>query len=69
MESLLNYIQRKIFYNGSRKSGVPVSGLRMKITSEKINRCFINTKEFDTSKKYKILTTNYLLMEEIKWIF
>ena len=60
MESLLNYIHERSFYNGSRKSGVPLSGLRMKITSEKINRCFINTKVFDTAKKYKVLTTNYL---------
>ncbi|RPG80178.1 MAG: hypothetical protein CBC95_002835, partial [Crocinitomicaceae bacterium TMED135] len=50
----------KSFYNGSRKSGVPVSGIMMKISSEKINRCFINTKVFDSAKKYKVLTTNYL---------
>ena len=60
MDSLLNYIKIKSLYNGSRKSGVPLSGIRMKISGEKINRCFINTKIFDASKKYKVLTTNYL---------
>tara|TARA_B100001094_G_scaffold329223_1_gene391492 strand:- start:986 stop:1774 length:789 start_codon:yes stop_codon:yes gene_type:complete len=60
MERLLNYIHEKSFYNGSRKSGVPLSGLRMKISSEKINRCFINTKAYDSAKIYKVLTTNYL---------
>ena len=60
MMRLINYIHEKSFYNGSRKSGVPVSGIMMKISSEKINRCFINTKVFDSAKKYKVLTTNYL---------
>ena len=60
MKSLLNYIHEKSFYDGSRKSGVPLSGLRMKISSEKIKRCFINTRVFDPAKKYKVLTTNYL---------
>ena len=60
MKRLLNYIHEKSFYNVSRKSGVPQSGLRMKISSEKINRCFVNTKVYDSNKKYKVLTTNYL---------
>ena len=60
MKRLLNYIHEKSFYNMSRKSGVPQSGLRMKISSEKINRCFVNTKVYDSNKKYKVLTTNYL---------
>ena len=60
IKSLLNYIHEKSFYDGSRKSGVPLSGLRMKISSEKIKRCFINTRVFNPAKKYKVLTTNYL---------
>ena len=60
MNQLLNYIKERSFYNGSRKSGVPLSGLRMKISGENINRCFINTKVFNPSRKYKVLTSNYL---------
>ena len=60
MEKLLEYIKQRSFYNSSRKSGVPLSGIRMKISGDKISRCFINVKEFNSNNKYKILTTNYL---------
>lgn len=60
MLKLLNYIQEKSLSSHQRKSGVPLSGMRIKLTGDKINRCFINTKEFNPGNKYKILTTNYL---------
>ena len=60
MIMLLDYIKERSLYNSSRKSGVPVSGIRLKISGNKINRCFINTKEFNSNNKYRILTTDYL---------
>ena len=44
----------------SRKSGVPVSGLRMKITENKITRCMINNSAYNSDQSYYVLTTDYL---------
>ena len=45
----------------SRKSGVPVSGLRIKRFSEnKISRCMINNTAFSSDQTYYVLTTDYL---------
>ena len=60
MNDLINYIKYKSTSNISRKSGVPISGLRLKISGDKINRCMINTRIYDPLKTYKVLTTNYL---------
>jgi 2',3'-cyclic-nucleotide 2'-phosphodiesterase (5'-nucleotidase family) len=61
MELLLDYIIEKSISNISRKSGVPVSGIRLKIDRfNKIKRCMINNIEFDTNKTYNVLTTDYL---------
>ena len=60
MNDLINYIKDKSTSNISRKSGVPISGLRLKISGDKINRCMINTRIYDPLKTYKVLTTNYL---------
>ncbi len=60
MEELLNYIKEKSSMSNSRKSGVPVSGIRVKITDNKISRCMINNLEFDKNKSYHVLTTDYL---------
>lgn len=61
MDSLLSYIVNKSINNSSRKSGVPVSGIRLRIDSDKkLKRCTINTKLMDKKKYYKLLTTDYL---------
>ena len=61
MNDLIKYIKDKSTTNISRKSGIPVSGIRLKISGDKINSCMINTKMYDSNlKTYKILTTNYL---------
>ena len=36
MEKLLEYIKERSFYNSSRKSGAPLSGIRMKISEIKL---------------------------------
>ena len=60
MIELINYIKQKSFLSDSRKAGVPISGMRISIIGADIYRVFIGTKEFDNSKKYKVVTTNYL---------
>ena len=60
MNDLINYIKEKSTTNISRKSGVPLSGMRVKISGDKVSRCMINNQMYDPLKTYKILTTNYL---------
>ena len=60
MNDLINYIKEKSTTNISRKSGVPLSGIRVKISGDKVSRCMINNQMYDPLKTYKILTTNYL---------
>tara|TARA_B100000780_G_C21005667_1_gene402529 strand:- start:364 stop:933 length:570 start_codon:yes stop_codon:yes gene_type:complete len=60
MNDLITYIKDKSTINISRKSGVPLSGIRLKISGDKVNRCMISNKMYDPLKTYKVLTTNYL---------
>ena len=60
MNDLIKYIKDKSTTNISRKSGVPLSGIRLKISGDKVNRCMISNKMYDPLKTYKVLTTNYL---------
>ena len=60
MNDLINYIKEKSTTNISRKSGVPLSGIRLKISGDKVSRCMISNKMYDPLKTYKVLTTNYL---------
>ncbi|MDB9990046.1 5'-nucleotidase C-terminal domain-containing protein [Flavobacteriales bacterium] len=60
MNDLINYIKEKSTNNISRKSGVPLSGIRLKISGDKVSRCMINNQMYDPLKTYKVLTTNYL---------
>ena len=57
---LLDYIKKKSQMGISRKSGVPVSGIRIRITDNKIDKCFIQNVEYNPNKNYHILTTDYL---------
>ncbi|MDG2370480.1 MAG: 5'-nucleotidase [Flavobacteriales bacterium] len=60
MIDLINYIKEKSLINHSRKAGVPVSGIRISIVGNEISRVFIGIEEFDTTKTYKVVTTDYL---------
>lgn len=61
MELLLKYIVEKSISNTSRKSGVPVSGIRLKIDRfNNIKRCMINNMEYNKNITYHVLTTDYL---------
>tara|TARA_Y100000589_G_C27149999_1_gene628532 strand:+ start:417 stop:1202 length:786 start_codon:yes stop_codon:yes gene_type:complete len=60
LNELLDFIIKKSYQNQSRKAGVPVSGIRLKISNNKITRCFVNTKELDLNNNYYVLTTDYL---------
>ncbi len=60
MNDLINYIKEKSTTNISRKSGVPLSGIRLKISGDKVSRCMISNKMYEPLKTYKVLTTNYL---------
>ena len=60
MIDLLNFIKKKSIISDSRKAGVPISGMRISILGGDISRVFIGLKELDSTKKYKVVTTNYL---------
>ena len=60
MKSLLDYILIKSKDCNSRKSGVPISGIRISIENSHIKRCMINNREIDEEKTYHVLTTDYL---------
>ena len=60
MNDLIKYIKDKSTTNISRKSGVPLSGIRLKISGDKVSRCMVSNKMYDPLKTYRILTTNYL---------
>ena len=60
MNDLIKYIKDKSTSKISRKSGVPLSGIRLKISGNKVSRCMISNKMYYPLKTYKILTTNYL---------
>ena len=60
LNKLLNFIIEKSYESNSRKAGVPVSGIRLRISDNKITRGFINLNEIDNTKSYKVLTTDYL---------
>jgi 2',3'-cyclic-nucleotide 2'-phosphodiesterase (5'-nucleotidase family) len=60
MNDLIKYIKDKSTTNISRKSGVPLSGIRLKISGDKVSRCMVSNKMYDPLKTYRVLTTNYL---------
>ena len=60
MNDLIKYIKDKSTTNISRKSGVPLSGIRIKISGDKVSRCMVSNKMYDPLKTYRVLTTNYL---------
>ena len=60
LNELLDFIIEKSYQNNSRKAGVPVSGIRLKISNNKITRGFVNTQALDKNKSYSVLTTDYL---------
>ena len=60
IKELLKYVREKSSMGKSRKSGVPVSGLRMKISENKITRCMINNSAYNSDQSYYVLTTDYL---------
>ena len=60
LNELLDYIKKKSQMGASRKSGVPVSGIRMRITDNEIDKCFIQNVKYNPNKNYHILTTDYL---------
>ena len=60
MKLLLKYILERSKDCSSRKSGVPVSGIRISIQENIIKRCMINNRELESKKTYHVLTTDYL---------
>ena len=60
MIDLINYIKDKSIINQTRKAGVPISGIRLSIIGNEISRVFIGIEEFNNTKTYKVLTTDYL---------
>ncbi len=60
INALLEFIINKSYESDSRKAGVPVSGIRLRISDNRISRGFINNIEIDESKSYNVLTTDYL---------
>ncbi len=60
LKMLIDFIIEKSYESNSRKAGVPLSGIRLRISDNKITRGFINLTEIDNFKSYNVLTTDYL---------
>lgn len=60
MIDLIEYVRMKSMMRDSRKAGVPLSGFRMMINNDVVEKVFIGAKEFDKNKTYKVATSDYL---------
>lgn len=60
MIDLIEYVRMKSMMSDSRKAGVPLSGFRMMINNDVVEKVFIGAKEFDKNKTYKVATSDYL---------
>ena len=69
MHALVSYIKNKSMIEDSRKAGVPISGMRIRIYKGEVTRVFIGTKEIDPEKNYHVVTTDYLASGGDKMIF
>ena len=57
---MLEYIKDKTLLPPSRKSGVPVSGIRIMLSNNQVKQVFIGMYEFNPDKTYRIATSDYL---------
>ena len=57
---LINYITNKTYNATNAKSGVPVSGIRIRLGNGEVTDVMIGIKQFDPKKEYKVVTSDYL---------
>jgi len=57
---MLDYILKRTLLPPSRKAGVPISGIRIMLSDNKIKQVFIGMYEFDPEKTYRVATSDYL---------
>ena len=57
---LINYVAQKTFNATNAKSGVPVSGIRIRLGNGEVTDVMIGIKQFDPNKEYTVVTSDYL---------
>lgn len=57
---LISYIAKKTYGATNAKSGVPVSGIRIRLGGGEVTDVMIGIKQFDPKKEYRVVTSDYL---------
>ncbi len=60
MLDLIEYVRKKSLESNSRKAGVPVSNFRVQLSNGNVTNIMINNRQYDKTKSYKVVTTDYL---------
>lgn len=60
MVDLIEYIRVKSLEAPSRKSGVPVSNIRVTMSKGEVTNVMINNVQYNKNKTYRVATTDYL---------
>jgi 2',3'-cyclic-nucleotide 2'-phosphodiesterase (5'-nucleotidase family) len=57
---LIAYIAKKTYGATNAKSGVPVSGIRIRLGDGEVTDVMIGVKQFDPMQEYRVITSDYL---------
>ena len=57
---LITHVAKKTSGATSAKSGVPVSGIRIRMTNAEVTDVMIGMMQFDQDKEYRVVTSDYL---------
>lgn len=57
---LVSYIAAKTYGATNAKSGVPVSGIRIRLAGGQVTDVMIGIRQFDPQKEYRVVTSDYL---------
>lgn len=60
MLDLIEYVREKSLMAESRKSGVPVSNIRIMMSNGEVNHIMINNRQYQEGKSYRVVTSDYL---------
>lgn len=60
MKDLIEYVREKTLMTASRKSGVPVSNIRINLSNGEVSHIMINNTQYREGRTYKVVTSDYL---------
>jgi 5'-nucleotidase len=60
MLDLIEYVRKKSLMAESRKSGVPVSNIRIMLSNGEVSHIMINNRQYREGKSYRVVTSDYL---------